>query len=127
ANMVQNGFGIIEDNDVQGNTSFARLQVVNALAGKKVSFRLNNSTLASQLPFGDASPYTIQPVSQSTLQVFNETGKVIAEKQIELVANQNITVWLYSDAQGGAVLEPVINDLSGEVYFNRNQDNGTVN
>jgi len=127
ANMIQNGFGIVNDIDVKGNTSFARLQVVNAFADKRVSFRLNNSTLASQLPFGTASDYSIQPVSTTTLQAFSETGKMIAEKQIELSASQNITVWLYPNASGEATLEPVVNDLSGEVYFDRNQDNGTVN
>ncbi|WP_437918038.1 DUF4397 domain-containing protein [Sphingobacterium sp. LRF_L2] len=123
----QNQFKIIEDNVVPVNQSLARVQVVNAMPGSNVSFRLNGMGMGSTIAFGGTSDYSIIPAGTYTVEAESRVGNVAEVLSYPIGAGQNHTVWLFPDENGNPKLDVVVNDLSGTLYDPWNEDDGANN
>ncbi|MBN9382409.1 MAG: DUF4397 domain-containing protein [Chitinophagaceae bacterium] len=111
----QNGFRIITDVSPAVNTTYFRIQGVNALPGSgDLRFRANGQDLASGVPYGQASDYSRLVQDRYTIEAADASGKTLASVQQLLRPGQNYTAWLYPDQQGAAKLVLVANDLSGQ-------------
>ncbi|MBX3255438.1 MAG: DUF4397 domain-containing protein [Chitinophagaceae bacterium] len=127
ATGYQNLFRIVEDNSITANLQYGKLQGVNALPGKTVSFRINGEVVDGETAYGKASAYRILSAGSYTVEAVDTSGKVLAQTAQSLSANQNHSVWLWQDSAGRAQLTPVANDLSSEYYYDRSGQNGINN
>jgi hypothetical protein len=110
----QNAFRVITDLSTTANTTYCRIQGVNALpGGGQISFRVGGKVLSSGLNLGEASAYTNFIQGDYKIEAVNSSGTVLASLSQTLRPAQNYTVWLYPDAKGVGQLVFVPNDLSG--------------
>jgi hypothetical protein len=125
ANTHQNSFQIVNDNTAPVNNTYFRLQAVNALDLRDISFRIDGKMFNEQLPFGNAGAYGIHIQGSHTVEAVDAAGKLIASTEQMLRAAQNYTAWLYPDPSGAPKLVLVANDLSGARANGTAQEDGT--
>lgn len=111
----QNGFRIITDLSPAVNTTYFRMQGVNALPGSgTILFKANGQDLAPGVAYGQASDYSRLIQDNYSVEAVDAAGKTLASVMEVLRPGQNYTAWLYPDQQGAAKLVLVANDLSGQ-------------
>jgi hypothetical protein len=118
----QNSFQVINDISPAANTTYFRIQGVNALRNENISITVNGRTVSAALGFGQAGEYASLVNGTCTVEAKDATGKVIATAAQALRANMNYTAWLYPGSDGVAKLVIVANDLSGTQYMGNSQD-----
>lgn len=124
---MQNAFDIISDNSAPANRTYFRVQGVNALDARPVSFRLNGKSLPGSLGFGQAGEYTSFVQGSYKVEAVDASGSIIAAVEQELRAAQNYTAWLYPDPSGEKRVLLVANDLSGVTYHGSPTDDASNN
>ncbi|ASZ09652.1 DUF4397 domain-containing protein [Chitinophaga pendula] len=122
ATTYQNGFQIINDNSLTPNTTYCRLQTVNAWKDQPVTIRTNGREIATGLTFGKAGAYANLVNGHHKIEAIDANGKVIATTEQLLRPAQNYTAWLYPTKEGDAKLLIVANDLSGMSYNGSSED-----
>lgn len=122
AELVQNAFRIIEDNSVDANMTYCRVQGVNALNNDAVVFKVNGRSISGHLNFGVNSEYTSLVHGNYTIEATDVSGKVIAVTSHVLRASMNYTFWLYPGVDGNPQVLVVSNDLTGKVYRGAGDD-----
>lgn len=120
----QNAIQLITDISPAANTTYFRMQAVNALRDADISFTANGVQLGTALKFGETGAYVNLINGNVKVEAKDATGKVIASTEQLLRANMNYTAWLYPAADGAAKLLLVANDLSG-VQYAGSSDDGT--
>lgn len=120
----QNAFQVISDISPAANTTYCRIQGVNALRNENISITVNGRTVSGTLGFGQAGEYANLVNGAYTVEAKDAGGKVLATSQQALRANMNYTAWLYPGTDSTAKLVIVANDLSGTQYMG-NSDDGT--
>lgn len=127
SSLVQNSFQVIADNSAPANVTYCRVNVVNALQEKPVSFRANGQLLQGSFSFGQSGEYSPLVSGQYTIEAMDASGSTIASVKQDLRAAQNYTAWLYSDASGAVPkLLLVANDLSGSWYRRGSEDDASL-
>ena len=91
-----NSYRVITEQAAPLNTSWARMQGVNALSASGISLMVDGQTMGNQLGFGQSSDYTILPQGTHMVQAQDASGKVLASKSIMLYPFDNITAWAYN-------------------------------
>ncbi len=120
----QNGFRIIEDYAPEREVTFQRTQAFNAFVSP-ITIKVNGKDIGSVLDFGESTPYQVLESGKSKIQIYDAQSKLLIEKDAELQANQNYTLWTYPNSQNQIQLAIVANDLSGEKELGRVED-GTI-
>jgi hypothetical protein len=120
----QNSFQVINDISPAANTTYCRVQGVNALRNENISISANGKSVTAALGFGQAGEYASLINGTYTIEAKDAAGKVLATAQQALRANMNYTAWLYPGTDGSGRLVIVANDLSGTQYLG-NSDDGT--
>jgi len=114
----QNGFEIIADVDEPVNTTYARVQFINALPEDgAVTFRLNGTPVSDQgVTFGNATDYTTKVKGNYTIEAIDRGGNVLASTDYSMSPGDNYSVWLSNSETGKGLLTIVSNNLSGSLY-----------
>jgi hypothetical protein len=120
-----NNFKIIADIPEPVNIAYARLQGVNAAAGKKITWQVDGQPLGSTLAFAKQTNYNRYITGTHIVKALGEDGKVLAESNLDLQPADNQTAWLYTRKDGSCAIAFVANNLSGKYYAGTSTDNGT--
>jgi len=114
----QNGFEIIADVDEPVNTTYARVQFINALPKDgAVTLKLNGKEISEAgVTFGSVTDYTTLINGNYTLEAMDSGGNVLASTTYPMSAGQNYSVWLSNANTGNDSLIVVANNLSGSMY-----------
>lgn len=124
---LQNGFKCIDDNTVQLNDVYTRVQAVNALPDNNVTFRVNGTNLAVGVAFGQNSEYGILASGNCLIEAVNGAGNVLASTEYFLEPRRNYSIWSYPDVNGSPQLLVAFNDLSGQLFSPLFDDDGSYN
>jgi hypothetical protein len=110
-NVSLNSFSIIADITPAVNASFARLQFINAIPGLTLSLKVDNTVLGNLISFKGHSQYGVFVQGSHHLTLQDGKGQVLAEQDIMLYPNDNISIWGYVK-NGEPMLVYAANDLS---------------
>lgn len=114
-----NTFRIIADISEPLNLTYGRLQAINAMPGKEVSWQVNGVSLGGVLSFSQQTGYGQYITGTNTIQALDKSGIVLASAYLNLQPGDNLTAWLYADKSGAPVIVLVANNLSA-IYYNDN-------
>ena len=115
---LQNGFEIIADVDEPVNTTYARVQFINALPEDgAVTLTLNGKEISEAgVTFGNVTDYATLINGNYTVEAMDPSGKVLASTTSSMSAGDNYSVWLSNSDTGNDSLIVVANNLSGSMY-----------
>ncbi|NLR81415.1 DUF4397 domain-containing protein [Chitinophaga eiseniae] len=119
-----NTFRIIADITEPLNNTYARMQGVNVLPGKKISWTMDGQPMGNTLPFSGQTDYSAYVTGMHILKAMDENKQVLAETQVALQPADNLTAWLYPRKDGSPAISLVANNLSGRFYNGNATDNG---
>jgi hypothetical protein len=120
-----NAYHVITDLDPGANLSYARINAINTVPGKKITVTDNGRTIGEgALPYiGDlfqtkalACHYEIVVQGHHRIQAQDESGKTLAELEIQLYPFDNITFWIRNDASGKTSIIFTSNDMTNTMY-----------
>jgi hypothetical protein len=120
-----NAYHVITDLDPGSNLSYARINAINTVPGKKITVTDNGRTIGegSLSYIGDlfqqkalACHYEIVVQGQHRIQAQDESGKTLAELDIQLYPFDNITFWVRNDASGKTSIIFTSNDMTSTMY-----------
>lgn len=120
---LQNGFQVLADIPEPKNTTFGRLNLVNALPGKSLTLKIDGKTADKGLQYTKASADQIQIKGQHQIEVTDAGGQLVLTQTIEVGSGENYSLWAFAGADGKASLAVVNNNLSG-VFSTLNGNNG---
>jgi hypothetical protein len=131
--IYTNAYRVITELDPGVNSTYARMQAVNAIPGKQVTIKVDGAALSSQLPYigsvtsvvAQQSPYKIYVQGSHHIQAVDQNGAVLAEGDLQLYPYDNYTIWAYNkpDGKPAVLFEP--NDMSGSIYNSQYIPGGT--
>jgi hypothetical protein len=121
-----NAFRIISDAEPQ-NITYARLQAINVLPGKKLSIQIDGKALGDTLGFAVASAYGRYIRGTHTVKVSDHTGALLIEKSLSLSPADNQSIWIYQGADGKPAISVVANNLSSVYYTGAAEDGSYSN
>ncbi|MBS0027550.1 hypothetical protein ACTJJ0_20090 [Chitinophaga sp. 22321] len=120
-----NTFRIIADIPEPVNITYARLQGVNAAAGKKISWQVDGQALGGVLAFAKQTTYNRYITGMHTVKALGENGQVLAESNLTMQPADNLTAWLYTRKDGSTAISFSANNLSGKFFDGTATDNGS--
>lgn len=120
ANLYQT----ITDLDPGVNFSYARINAVNTIPGRKITVSINGKNIGGPLEYiGKTFAARALPAEYYTLiqgdqlvQAKDEAGNVISESSIHLYPFDNYTVWAHAAADGKVKLVFTSNDMTNTIY-----------
>lgn len=115
-NTENNIFRIIADVSEPVNLSYARVQGVNAAAGRKVSWQIDGQPLGAELQYTKQTTYNRYITGTHIVKALGEGGQVLAEANLPLQPGDNLTLWCYNRKDGTPAISISANNLSGK-YF----------
>jgi hypothetical protein len=110
-----NSYRVITEQTAPLNTSWARMQGVNALSVSGISLLVDGQTMGDRLGFGQSSDYTILPQGTHFVQALDASGKVLASLSTLLYPFDNITAWVYT-LNGQPAIAFSNTDLTSTLY-----------
>lgn len=122
---LTNAYQLITDLDPGVNLSYARVNAINTIPGKKIIVKDNGRQLgnAALTYIGDqfqskAIPAEYNTVVQGnhTIQAFDESGAALAELNLDVYPFDNLTFWVCNDAGGKAKIVFTSNDMTNTLY-----------
>ncbi|NLR64201.1 DUF4397 domain-containing protein [Chitinophaga varians] len=114
--FYQNAFQIIADIVDPTNTTYGRLQAVNALPGAgALQLKVNGIKVGDNIAYANAGEYTNVVTGTTAIEVTDATGKVLATAQKRVDPGGNYTAWVYGDAKGTPQIVIAANNLSGSI------------
>lgn len=124
ATTFANSYRVITDINPGPNSTYARMQAVNAIPGKQVTIKVDGSPLGSQLPYiglaaagpAQQSPYQIFVQGNHHIQATDQNGTVLAEGDLKLYPYDNYTIWAFIKPDGSPAVLFEANDMSGTIY-----------
>jgi len=108
--LLTNCFSIKTDISPSANLTYARLQGVNAAEQSGLHFRMDEAD--SSIGYGAASGYATLITGAHHLQVTDGSGKVLAQKDITVKGDDNLTAWIYPGTAGDSIVL-VQNNMGG--------------
>lgn len=132
ASALINGYRIITELDPGVNYTFARMQAVNALPGKKISILVDGKPLGGELRYaGDTengkailAPGGMFVQGDHQIKVTNGAGQEIASASIRLYPSDHYTIWAYEKPDGTPGILFEANEMTGSVYATNYHPNG---
>ncbi|SDD77837.1 hypothetical protein SAMN05216464_102544 [Mucilaginibacter pineti] len=119
-----NSYRVITELDPGVNSTYARMQAVNAIPGKQITIKVDGGALGGQQPY--IGSVTAVAAQQSTYQIFvqgnhhiqaiDQNGTVLAEGDLKLYPYDNYTIWAYNKSDGKPAVLFESNDMSGSIY-----------
>ncbi len=110
-----NSYRVITEQAAPLNTSWAKMQGVNALSASGISLVVDGQTMGNQLGFGQSSDYMILPQGTHIVQALDGSGKVLASQSTLLYPFDNITAWAYNlNGQPAIVFSNM--DMTSTIY-----------
>jgi len=126
ADGFQDAVRIINDISEPLNTTYGRVQAVNALPGvNEVSITINGQVMGGRLAYTAHTEYQEYIVGRQVAEAKDANGKVLATAEFQLDPNTNFTLWLHPDANGRNTITAVANNLSSIVPGTDATDDGT--
>lgn len=120
---LQNGFQVISDITEPKNTTYSRLNLVNALPGKSLNLKIDGKEADKGVQYTKASADQIQINGRHQIEVTDAGGQVLLSQAIDLSYGENYSLWAFPGADGKASLAVVNNNLSG-VFSTLNGNDG---
>jgi hypothetical protein len=93
--LSTNAFRIIAENSPPLNTSYARLQIVNALPAKTISLKLDGNVLGGSLAYAGKTDYSTVITTTHTIQAYDDKGGLLVQKDYSFAASDNVTAWVF--------------------------------
>eukprot|EP01133_Synstelium_polycarpum_P002882 gene2882-3308_t len=120
----ENSYRVITELDPGVNSTYARMQAVNAIPGKQVTISVDGKSLGDRLPYIGLAPsgaaqqatYQIYVQGEHHIQAIDQSGAVLAEGDLKLFPYDNYTIWAYNQPDGKPALLFEANDMSGTLY-----------
>lgn len=116
-----NGYRIITDAEPL-NITYASVQAINVLPGKKINVEVDGKAVGGTLDFSIASDYGRYIRGTHTVKVLDNTGAVLIEKSFLLSPADNQSMWIYENADGKPAISIVANNLSAVYYSGATED-----
>lgn len=119
-----NGYRVLTEQDPGVNYTFAIMQAVNALPGKKVSIQVDGKALGGTLDYIGAAETTkalIPPTDifvqgNHKITLVDDANKILAQKSIRLYPADHYTLWAYEQPDGTPALIFEANEMTGWLY-----------
>ncbi|MCW3466073.1 hypothetical protein [Chitinophaga nivalis] len=119
-----NAYQLITDLDPGVNLSYARLNAVNTIPGKKITIRVDGRPLGEPLDYvgnifrEKAIPAKYYTVIQGhhTIEALDAAGNTLATTTLQLYPFDNYTIWAYAGKEGGTQLVFTANDMTNTLY-----------
>ncbi|PUZ29395.1 hypothetical protein DCC81_08085 [Chitinophaga parva] len=130
-----NVYHVITEQDPGVNYTYARMQAVNAVAGKQVTVKVDGQPLSGvTLDYvGNSTPdkaitpaYSIFVQGSHTVEVTDAAGGVLAKKSINLYPYDNYCIWAYTTPDNKVDILFEANDMTGSVYSQAYFDNAAI-
>ncbi|MFY0255215.1 hypothetical protein ACDQ55_14800 [Chitinophaga sp. 30R24] len=94
------------------NITFGRIQIVNAVSEKGIQTVIDNLP-AQAADYGKAGDYVTLVKGAHHVKVTDAAGKILAEKEIQVNAGDNLSIWAYPNKSAVTDLLVVQNNMSG--------------
>jgi hypothetical protein len=120
-----NTFRIISDISEPVNNVYARVQGVNAIDGQDVQWLVNDQPLGDVVSFTKPTIYKSYVTGNYTLKAVDKKNVLIAQKEISLQPGDNLTAWLYKEANGAPAITVSANNLSSKFYTGKAEEEGS--
>lgn len=132
--IYANSYRVLTEFNPGVNSTFARMQAINAVAGKTISFSVDGNALGAQSPYigqiaeGKAyqPEYQIYVQGKHHVAAKDENGALLAEADLTLYPYDNYTIWLYNNKGGKPTLVFQPNDMTGTLYASTYHPNGVI-
>ncbi|SDS65844.1 hypothetical protein SAMN05216490_1560 [Mucilaginibacter mallensis] len=132
--MPINSYRVITELDPGVNSTYAAMQAVNAIPGKQLTINVDGQPLGGPLPYAGSvasntaqqAPYQIYVQGTHHIQAKDQSGNVLAEKDIQLFPYDNYTIWAYDQPDGKPALLFEANDMTGTLYLSQSSQSGYV-
>ncbi|RPD39393.1 hypothetical protein [Chitinophaga barathri] len=119
-----NIYQTVADLDPGINFSYARMNAVNTIPGRKITISVDGKTMGGPLEYiGETFTARALPAEYHTfvqgehvVQVKDEGGNVVSESSIRLFPFDNYTVWAHAAADGKIKLVFTANDMTNTRY-----------
>ncbi|EDM35172.1 hypothetical protein PBAL39_16861 [Pedobacter sp. BAL39] len=122
----QDAVRIINDISEPLNTTYGRVQAVNALPGvNEVSVTMNGQVMGGKIGYTANTEYQEYIVGHYQAEAKDANGQVLARTEFQLDPNTNFTLWLHPNAEGKNTITAVANNLSSIVPGTDATDDGT--
>lgn len=134
AGLFANSYRVLTEFNPGVNNTFARMQAVNAVPGKTISFTVDGKALGGQHPYigqtagakAHQAEYQIYVQGKHHIVARDENGGVMAEADLTLYPYDNYTIWLYNNKEGKPAFVFQPNDMTGTLYASTYHPNGPV-
>ncbi|MGQ7856683.1 hypothetical protein ACUN24_20790 [Pedobacter sp. WC2501] len=132
--IYANSYRVLTEFNPGVNSTFARMQAVNAIPGKNILFTVDGKALGAQQPYigqiagvkAHQAQYQIYVQGKHHIVARDENGGVMAEADLTLYPYDNYTIWLYNNKAGKPVLVFQPNDMTGTLYASTYHPNGQI-
>lgn len=119
-----NSYRVITELNPGINSTYAAMQAVNAIPGKQVTINVDGQPLGGLLQYAGSvtsntaqqAPYQIYVQGNHHVQAKDQSGNVLAEKDITLFPYDHYTIWAYNQPSGIPALIFEANDMTGTLY-----------
>jgi len=119
-----NSYRVITELDPGVNSTYAAMQAVNAIPGKQITINVDGQPLGGPLSYAGSvasniaqqAPYQIYVQGTHHIQAQDQSGNVLAEKDITLFPYDHYTIWAYDQPDGKPALIFEANDMTGTLY-----------
>jgi hypothetical protein len=98
-----NSYRILTEQAAPLNTTWARMQGVNATATAGISFKVDGQSMGTGLGSGQFGGYNTMVQGVHQVQAFDASGSVLATAADTLSPYDNITAWLYTKGSAQAI------------------------
>ncbi|BAV06007.1 hypothetical protein SAMN05421788_10679 [Filimonas lacunae] len=122
---LTNSFQVIADNKESTNITYSRMQAVNVLAGKEISWQVDGKPLGETLAFATQTTYSRYIAGTHHVKALDKQGATLAETDRQLMPGDNITAWLYATRDGKPAISFSANNLSGKYYTGASGNDGS--
>lgn len=132
---IFNVYHVITEQDPGVNYTYARMQAVNAVAGKQVTVKVDGQPLSgATLDYiGNSTPdkavtpaYGVFVQGNHTVEVTDAGGSVLAKRTINLYPYDNYCIWAYTTPDNKVDVLFEANDMTGSVYSQAYYDNAGI-
>ncbi|WP_089901333.1 DUF4397 domain-containing protein [Chitinophaga arvensicola] len=124
-NTESNIFRIIADVPEPVNISYARIQGVNAAAGKTISWQVDGQPMGAALPYTKQTTYSRYTTGTHIVKALGDGGQVLAESSLPLQPGDNLTLWYYHRKDGTPAISVSANNMSGKYFGGTATEDGS--
>lgn len=123
---LQNAVRIVADIAEPQNLNYTQIQLANTTS-QELNLQLAGQSTGTT-GSGSASDYKRLIAGRQVLELKSAAGQTLLSEEVELLAGQNYTYWIYADQNNQLKAMMAANNLAGTVYTGNGKDgtNGTL-